>query len=929
MRSLTIAIPLQILFTILLLLSVQTSTSAFTLPFPSLSSWSPPSNSFAISPRGRDGSSTNPQGYISSSKRLAAPKRFGYFSFSRHPNSLPDWIPLQGVEGVLVHRGIASSSEDRGLPPESSSHKSSLRYNADSEEMLDHEEELVERDEVNANNDNNADEDETIYDYEECDKREAYDDPTPIAQLGSIPEQQIQQARLSTMNDTSSYISAPSSNLSSTTIGDRTHSDKILWSGIESLQPLENGLFMKRHHDKSGNSGSDGYNDNEDDHPSRGGSGYGKYSKGGHLGYGNQDEGTVSHGNGNGNGNGNGWIENHLSHSSGGGYTNGKGRPNKHGKGHENGSAGGNDRGLNGYDQDWKSPTNDHGNHGYGTSSDSADDDQYHDGGQWRHHPPSDGLRGSGSDENDGNGKYDDNDDDSYTSRGKGGAKWGQHRPSSDNDGYASSYSSSTNNDKNKYDEDEDKDENDSSGYTTQSLSSSSNGENGENGRGSYGGGGAHRLAQTAYGRPSKSDCARLMQFYRGTSQSSSSTTTNSGWINSNGWDDDEDHDCCNWFGVTCDQSSRRVTSINLRNNGLTGGFSNYIFALDALLKLDLSQNSLMNLPDRFGSLPHLTHLNVSSSSISNHIPSSILFSSSLINLDISHNNLTGYPSFSSSTMRSVQLSNNRLDGFSIDSENMSELSKIDISNNGLKGDIPDLSKIAGLNVFDASNNNTGPLFDLTSLTNLTRLDVRFNQLTGSFPTLPSSLQSLYLSSNLFDGPIPSLPAPDTLTSCYILPNSFSPCPTPQDLSDPGSIASKCHLSSCSKGNNVLPQQTTPNPMVNSTTTNSQVGTKGIPVHPLPGETLDNPSSQSQLSPINSPDSTNPNGVSQSGKQIVSGDEWPGVKSQPSSTINPQSQRLGSTRFSNSALDTISSPSPLFTCFIIFLITSCFLFGFP
>ena len=141
---------------------------------------------------------------------------------------------------------------------------------------------------------------------------------------------------------------------------------------------------------------------------------------------------------------------------------------------------------------------------------------------------------------------------------------------------------------------------------------------------------------------------------------------------------------------------------------------------------------------------------------------------------------------------------------------------------------------------------SVGPLFDITRLTSLTRLDVRSNSLSGQsslqadqhsqievrliscpgpFPATfryLTKLTSLYLSSNTFTGPFPSEPAPPALRSCYIMPNTVNPCPSAIDLAHPESIVSACHVS-CGK----------------SAQNDNHAGTTkaaGIPVSPLPGE---------------------------------------------------------------------------------------------
>lgn len=81
-------------------------------------------------------------------------------------------------------------------------------------------------------------------------------------------------------------------------------------------------------------------------------------------------------------------------------------------------------------------------------------------------------------------------------------------------------------------------------------------------------------------------------------------------------------------------------------------------------------------------------------------------------------------------------------------------------------------------------------------------------------------LTSLYLSANSFTGPFPSEPAPPSLSSCYVMPNDISPCPSDLELAHPESLAAKCHVR-CPKSPEELA---------------SEQKAAGIPVSPLPGE---------------------------------------------------------------------------------------------
>ncbi|WVW84651.1 hypothetical protein I302_106685 [Kwoniella bestiolae CBS 10118] len=853
-------IPLNILFTILLFLSLQSSISALNLSFLPLSA----------QPRSISPSSANivPQKqYLSSSKRISQPKRFGYFSFSRHPRSLPSWNPLEGIEGVLVHRGVPSQSHSQksklqpesasGIPPQPEDVDAQVEEQDDGEEEMDS---LVERDEDG-------------FILEDCERRQDLGDPSLVAQLGTIPEQEVQAAQSQIQSDLNANANGQldiSLNPESDT-GDRKHNDKILWSGLESLLPLEKGI-IKRHRDKSDRHGYSGGGE--------GGYGSGRKGKHGiHGGDGEDEDGVFGssggrgkgyengkHGGGyDGSGDGRGrhqggWSDPPQSHGNAnypGGWKNGKGRPNWHDTDKDNGN--------NKYQQDWERPSS----HNYGSesNSDTNGNDQgwnrpnhsYNDGSRNGNGNPKwdDGMyhpwSNAHSDPNpDGNGDWSDSNSNSWNHHPSSSSSDWSHNSSPDDHPWHTNGAGQTS----------------QGGLSSQSTPSLANNHN--------------------------SDCIKLSKFYKSSQEDGPGWTKHSGWSSS--WDDAED--CCTWFGVTCDPISRRVTALNLRGNGLEGDLGSGLFGLDALMRLDLSQNPLSSLPNTFNALTKLTHLNISTSGLSSSIPNSILSSPSIINLDLSNNELTGAIRLSSSAamLRSIDLSHNRLTSLSISPVGMGNLGKIVLSNNNLAGELPDLSGLKSLQSLDVSYNNTGPLFDLSSLTNLTRLDVRSNQLTGSFPPLPPSIQSLYLSSNLFSGPIPSIPPPSTLDACYILPNAFSPCPSKEELSNPDTIASKCHLRTCGQQSSTSTAAAT---TTGGTTIDaSQVTTlpnsqKGIPVNPLPGENLNSPA---------------PGGGVQGKPQVISSNDWPGLKNTQNQNQNqlPQSQRLGQTKLSSLASITIN-----------------------
>ncbi|WVR06362.1 hypothetical protein IAU60_003393 [Kwoniella sp. DSM 27419] len=804
-------IRLKTLFTLLLLLfSLHCPTVAFR--FPLIASYQVVAPDNASIPHTAHLShlskTLGKKGYLSSSRRASKPRSFGLFSYARHPRTLPPWDPLEGVQGVLVHpalpgyrpvaRGGASLAGrvgGMGLLGAPDDDPWGAQYSHEEAEEVEDDENDINEADMDGQTDLRSRDDED--ELEDCEERDL-SDPRPIAQQGPTSEVGGDQ---SSQRGTAGQGPMPPAAATA-----RKYADKVLWSPhMAGVDSVTSGL-LKRHRDED-DEGDDGghdraakYNRQKGD-----GGGHGQYEPGG----GHDYDGEYARGGGRGRGDGDsrdGWREGGGSSNPPSSWKNGKGRPGRH-----------------------------HPSTGYGSSREGQWDgawDEAKTGGSGvssYSHAPSAGVHHSSlnSDSDGGPASTDlsdgwyagkDNDHTGDDSLGPGG----DHAYAADSiNGGPGSDDNTSNGDSS--DNAVSTSEGDQ-GYSTTSHKSSSG----------YSGGGAHRLAQSAYGTPSRSDCSRLMQFYRASSQSTN------GWVQDRGWGDEDDQECCEWYGVSCDPVTRRVTALELSGNGLTGQLSNYLFALDALLRVDLSHNNLVSIPDRFATLDRLTHLNLSSSALSGSIPPSLFSSSSLINLDLSHNQLSGTLDLTSPSLRILDVSDNQLTSVRIGSEPNARLglTKLLLSDNLVTGALPDLVSLTGLRVFDGSNNSTGSIPDLSPLTNLTRFDARVNQLTGTLPSLPDSLQSLYLSSNSLTGGIPAIPAPPHLTSCYLLPNPFSPCPSPAELSDPTSLASRCHLDTCGQSSGSTASdnsQSVIDPLGGSTT-------KGIPVFPLPGETLGQPS---------------------------------------------------------------------------------------
>ncbi|CAI9290206.1 unnamed protein product [Lactuca saligna] len=108
-------------------------------------------------------------------------------------------------------------------------------------------------------------------------------------------------------------------------------------------------------------------------------------------------------------------------------------------------------------------------------------------------------------------------------------------------------------------------------------------------------------------------------------------------------WRSEEEEDCCNWSGVTCNNQTGRVIELNISSGGLEGEISNSLLNLSYLTHLDLFSNSFHGIiPTFIGSMTRLRYLHLGWNHLNGTIPRSIGSLRKLRHLDLSDNSHCG-----------------------------------------------------------------------------------------------------------------------------------------------------------------------------------------------------------------------------------------------------------------------------------------------
>ncbi|KAG9137541.1 hypothetical protein Leryth_018849 [Lithospermum erythrorhizon] len=212
------------------------------------------------------------------------------------------------------------------------------------------------------------------------------------------------------------------------------------------------------------------------------------------------------------------------------------------------------------------------------------------------------------------------------------------------------------------------------------------------------------------------------------------------------------------------------ITSLRLlllNGNKLSGSLPEELGYIFELRRLQIDQNEISGaIPKSFSNLKSIKHLLVphihfNNNSLSGQIPSELCNLSSLHHLLLDNNLLTGYLPLEFSELpelRILQLDNNNFSGANIPTTygKFSKMVKLSLRNCSLQGAIPDLSVVTNLSYLDLSwNQLSGSIPSNKYSEKMTTIDLSNNLINGSIPgslyNLPS-LQKLSLANNLLSG---------------------------------------------------------------------------------------------------------------------------------------------------------------------------------
>ncbi|XP_068639553.1 receptor-like protein EIX2 [Aristolochia californica] len=224
--------------------------------------------------------------------------------------------------------------------------------------------------------------------------------------------------------------------------------------------------------------------------------------------------------------------------------------------------------------------------------------------------------------------------------------------------------------------------------------------------------------------------------------------------------------DCCQWSGVACHNETGSVVQLDLHYGNLSGDIDPALTELKHLKYLDLSRNHFVGvkIPEFFGSLKELKHLNISYAGFRGRIPHHLGNLSNLELLDVSSfpKSYSYYMSLYYTLIYSSRLNADSLDWM----VNMPLLKHLEMNfvNLSMIGSrwfhvMNSLSSLQILHLRGSYLSDIPPALPFTNLTQLRSLDLSYNQFFSEIPNWfanITTLVSIHLNDNKFYGDMSS-----------------------------------------------------------------------------------------------------------------------------------------------------------------------------
>ncbi|KAL0464392.1 UNVERIFIED_CONTAM: Chaperone protein dnaJ GFA2, mitochondrial [Sesamum latifolium] len=212
--------------------------------------------------------------------------------------------------------------------------------------------------------------------------------------------------------------------------------------------------------------------------------------------------------------------------------------------------------------------------------------------------------------------------------------------------------------------------------------------------------------------------------------------------------------DCCDWYGVECNETTNYVIGLNIISDHLNGTIPTVLPKLKHLqhLRLHKIPNLVGVIPPEIGELPHLTYLVISWTNVSGPVPDFLANLKNLAYLILSFNRLSGSIPPSLATLPylyAIDLSRKLTGPIQKSFGHFADtvgFPALDLSHNMLSGDIPaslgkcellSVSFMESLDVLDISHNKIYGSIppQITDAVHLQFLNVSYNRLCGEIPT--------------------------------------------------------------------------------------------------------------------------------------------------------------------------------------------------